>query len=610
MATYYRWRKSTPSASFFQVLTTFTYRYGISTQSIYPKVVYSNQVEAYYDEEDESPKIKFINPSISTNSQVNVPAGYYCIGVTSDVSPNQGFGQIYRSTNTQNQTICNYMYITEDNSYGFQIKSSSGDSNVSVFTSGLTAGSFIENVYSNNSNTYPNSGILNGYYYGNRSVIISPTIPTSLTYPAIISSTSIDISWDASISNVPSYTVTNYEVSYNINGSNIWTIINTTTQTNLTVEIPSTATSIQFRVRAQDSNNQWSSYTTGSTSQILPSPVLTVSSFAMQGQNITINWTAVTGATSYTLQRQANTDDGWQQVYSGSNLTFTETVGTWTSVQYQVQAVFSSGAGPWATSSSIPVIEASALVISGTDSNLGTITSDIPYTVSSDTGNDITLTRTVNGVQVASLTVQSGFAYNIPVVDLPTGTGTIVISASVNTSGGSPVTATRTWTYTKTAMTFPNSAGIGQLAQNGQNIWPLTVPDAIKTPAYLGGDLGKTLEMLGPLALAGAKIETGSYVGTGTYGADNPNTLTFGFEPKLLLIREIKYDLTQLNNATYIDCFALNSEYLPNAQLYHFDIFLHCYAKKIGNTVYWYSTQSNSHQCNTETYIYKYMAIG
>ena len=33
-----------------------------------------------------------------------------------------------------------------------------------------------------------------------------------------------------------------------------------------------------------------------------------------------------------------------------------------------------------------------------------------------------------------------------------------------------------------------------------------------------------------------AKIQTGSYVGTGTYGASNPCSLTFDFEPKLILI--------------------------------------------------------------------------
>ena len=33
-----------------------------------------------------------------------------------------------------------------------------------------------------------------------------------------------------------------------------------------------------------------------------------------------------------------------------------------------------------------------------------------------------------------------------------------------------------------------------------------------------------------------AKIQTGSYVGTGTYGASNPCTLTFDFSPKLFIL--------------------------------------------------------------------------
>ena len=54
-------------------------------------------------------------------------------------------------------------------------------------------------------------------------------------------------------------------------------------------------------------------------------------------------------------------------------------------------------------------------------------------------------------------------------------------------------------------MTFPNAAGIGQLSQNGQNIWPLTVPDAIKTPAYMGGNLGTALNQLSGAVLYNQK---------------------------------------------------------------------------------------------------------
>lgn len=395
------------------------------------------------------------------------------------------------------------------------------------------AGIFLKYIYSLNASEYPTDGQSGDYWYDQRTTITSPTAPTGLRYPNPIITSSSTVSWTASVTNVPIYAVSTYEVSYSTNGGSTWTVAGTTADTSLSVTLPTGATSIQFRVRAKDSNGQWSSYATGTASTVLLSPTLTVPSMAMQGQQITVNWTAIDGATSYTLQRQANTDDGWVQVYSGNALTFTETVGTWTTVQYQVQAVFSSGAGGWATSGSIPVVSASALVISGQDEDLGLITHDVPYTVSTDTGNPISLTRSVNGVQVASLTVENGFAYDIPVMDLPTGEGTIVISASVNTSGGSPVTATRTWTYTKTACIFPNVGSTAQLTLQGENIFPPTLAECVRVGENLGGDLGHALEMLTPLILRGSKVFTDMYDGTSTYGENNPTELTFPFVPDL-----------------------------------------------------------------------------
>lgn len=43
-------------------------------------------------------------------------------------------------------------------------------------------------------------------------------------------------------------------------------------------------------------------------------------------------------------------------------------------------------------------------------------------------------------------------------------------------------------------------------------------------------------------------VQTGTYVGTGTYGADNPNTLTFDFTPKLVIIS----DATHIQNGSVI----------------------------------------------------------
>ena len=280
-----------------------------------------------------------------------------------------------------------------------------------------------------------------------------------------------------------------------------------------------------------------------------PSPI-TVPSVAMQGQSINVSWSSVDGADSYILQRKADSGE-WTQVYAGALTSYTDTAGSWSTVQYQVCGVFSGTNGAFAQSDSITVLAASALVISGTDGDLGTIVNDIPYSVATDTGNQISLTRTVNGAQVASLTVNSGFSYNIPVMDLPTGTNTIVITATVTASSGQ-VTATRTWTYTKAAQTFPGSGGLGQLTQNGQNLFPLTLAEAVKT---IGGPWGGNLSSaLNKLAMAATyqptgdfydlwgnviptvKIATGSYTGTGTYGSGNENSLVLPPWAKLLFV--------------------------------------------------------------------------
>ena len=257
---------------------------------------------------------------------------------------------------------------------------------------------------------------------------------------------------------------------------------------------------------ANSTNNYRPSFTAPNNLVVLPDGTLyldstiTIPAIIMQGNTAPVSWTAIEGADSYTLQRKADSGE-WEQVYSGPLTTYTDTAGEWRTVQYQVQPVFDGVPGAWSQSDVVEVVPKSAVAISGQDEGLGTITSDIPYSVATDTGNQISLTRTVNGVLVASLTVDGGFAYSIPVMDLPTGTGTIVITATVQTSSG-PVTVTRTWTYTKAAQTFPSSGGLAQLAQGGQNIFPLTLAEAVKTiGGPWGGNLSTALDKLAKAAV-------------------------------------------------------------------------------------------------------------
>lgn len=233
----------------------------------------------------------------------------------------------------------------------------------------------------------------------------------------------------------------------------------------------------------------------GTVSTAPQSPAtLTVPSIVMQGQGIPVSWSQADGADGYILERKADSG-AWTQVYSGANLSYADTAGSWSTVQYRVKAGVDGTYGDYTTSAAVPVLAASALAISGTDGSLGTVTADIPYTVSTDTGSQISLVQTVNGAQMYSGQVTSGAARSIPVMELPSGNGTIVLTATVQTGSG-PVSAARTWTYNKTPISFPASGGVAQLTKIGANLLPKTLAEAVRTNPFWGGSLDKALDKL------------------------------------------------------------------------------------------------------------------
>lgn len=413
---------------------------------------------------------------------------------------------------------------------------------------------------------------------GNITANTVPTPPASITVPtsSVPAGSTIAVSWSA-VSGASSYTL-----QRSVNGES-WQTIQNNASTSYN-DVAGAWTQVQYRVAAVASGFT-SAYVSSTVVTVLPYTIdtLTVPSQIMQGQSVPISWSAVSLATNYILERNADSG-GWTQIYSGSGTSYTDTPGSWTTVQYRVKAGANDVYGAYKTSASIPIISASALVISGSDSDLGTLVADVPYTISTDTGNPITLTRKVNGILVATLTVQSGFAYSIPVMDLPTGSGTIEIGASVNTSSGGPVSATRTWTYTKTAITFPTTGGVAQLTLNGQNVFPPTLAESVRVPTVWGGSLDKALEQLLPVVNA-AVISVGTYEGTGTYGVDNPNTLIISPSPQVVTIygggQTLVISSTDTSSPAYID----------------------------GTTVKWYSTVSAAEQMNTSGVTYSYVAV-
>lgn len=103
-------------------------------------------------------------------------------------------------------------------------------------------------------------------------------------------------------------------------------------------------------------------------------------------------------------------------------------------------------------------------------------------------------------------------------------------------------------------------------------------------------------------AITPVKVEVGSYVGTGTYGSSNPNSLTFGFKPKIW-----GWYASSSNNNTYINyMIGYSFPFGINTRSGSSNI----YISYVDSTVSWYHTGSASNQNNSVGTIYYYYAIG
>ena len=105
-----------------------------------------------------------------------------------------------------------------------------------------------------------------------------------------------------------------------------------------------------------------------------------------------------------------------------------------------------------------------------------------------------------------------------------------------------------------------------------------------------------------------AKIQTGSYVGTGTYGESNPNSLTFDFEPKLIMVsgtgNDYYYHRLIIPFRGYGFAF-ISSQYSSATGGAH-----GVAATFSGNTVSWYNIGGSGYQFNGKNVTYVYCAIG
>lgn len=99
-----------------------------------------------------------------------------------------------------------------------------------------------------------------------------------------------------------------------------------------------------------------------------------------------------------------------------------------------------------------------------------------------------------------------------------------------------------------------------------------------------------------------AKIATGSYTGTGTFGSDSKNSLAFDFPPKVLLINGGKSTNNSSTDRILIADGRSKVAYGASGSI--------VYVSTSGNTITWWSTDSQFNQLNASGIEYNYVAIG
>lgn len=141
-------------------------------------------------------------------------------------------------------------------------------------------------------------------------------------------------------------------------------------------------------------------------------PSITVPETIRSGKSAVLTWAGSTdpegGAVSYELERKINSGS-FTQVYAGSALTFTDTgVGSSANtVQWRVRAKDNRGAySSYLTGPSRTVVHNVDPTVSGSDTNLGTVTSPptVSFTVNdADTTDELTVVQSLDDVEVGRI---------------------------------------------------------------------------------------------------------------------------------------------------------------------------------------------------------------
>ena len=105
-----------------------------------------------------------------------------------------------------------------------------------------------------------------------------------------------------------------------------------------------------------------------------------------------------------------------------------------------------------------------------------------------------------------------------------------------------------------------------------------------------------------------ANIAVGSYIGDGTYGQDNPKTLTFEFKPTVVWIRCTNSGGTGLSYFSLLGFEGMKTAFIYNSVSGGSESTIHMTWGE--NSFTWYGTNSGYSALNNQGTKYYYLALG
>lgn len=468
------------------------------------------------------------------------------------------------SASSENTRSFNGVFWTSSKSLYWRISSADGtyvltnDKDTRYYYAEEAKGEFVRYVTSAAFN-YPNDGPSGGYWYD--SLMVHAADPSNVAIPQSITGgeTIQIVVTENTNSNLHKYGTISYDYQYRLNGGS-WQTLTRSTDTTESLEIPAGTTSVQVRVRVRDNlgfiSEDWVASETVEVFNNQPpgAPGSITASNVVSGRYATITLTSASDPDGYIANYiyERSIDGGsWQQIATSGALSIQDQVSEdWATVQYRACAVDNNGAqGPYVTGQ-LYTLNTGYIMIAGPDEDLGTRRGpfglSVTIGVSGESGSsvtDIAVTVTLDGGIIYSGVRDAGEDLTV-LIDtrfLKTGSHTIQIVAE---KGGAYMPATAAFVFDVPVfnMSLLEGARAG-LIQNslGEGKLPYTLAQLV-----IVDETGKTLaDMLEDLAAPdepetpdgpAVQAASGTYTGAGTYGSNSRNSLTFDFEPELLIV--------------------------------------------------------------------------